>query len=104
MLVELNKREGRWVAGVEHQREFNDFAVTIPSEARGETASISCEGVKFEGDQAWVSTRWLAVEAACEEGQPAADFARMIDYARARGWYDDARDEVAAHVVFREQA
>jgi hypothetical protein len=50
------------------------------------------------GDDVAVSLHWLQQHTATRTPEWQADFQRMLDYASTRGWMDDARTVVTAHV------
>lgn len=102
MRVSLEHHDSGWAASVKRTREFGDFAVEVTAAPGHDHSQIRCEGVRVDHDEAWVRASWLANAADCRQGEAATRFQEMLDYAQSRRWYDQARDEIAAHVVNRE--
>ncbi|MQA81838.1 MAG: hypothetical protein GEV10_25770 [Streptosporangiales bacterium] len=80
--------------------EFKSFSLSVDRGLDLEAIRSTGGPVRLESDdQAWVSSAWLlgqepyASDASAREGVE-----KMVDFARKRGWMDDERGEIAAHV------
>lgn len=83
--------------------DLTGFAVVLEGDEDPSPEALAAGGVLGLGDHAWVRTealRRLAGPAATPEWEQA--FAAMLDYARTRGWVDDAQGAVRGHVERRE--
>ena len=82
--------------------DLTGFAVVLEGDEDPAPAALADGGVLGFGDHAWVRTdalRRLAGPAATPEWEQG--FAAMLDYARMRGWVDDAQGAVRGHVERR---
>ena len=83
--------------------DLTGFAVVLEGDEDPSPEALAAGGVLGLGDHAWVRTealRRLAGPVATPRWEQA--FAVMLDYARTRGWVDDAQGAVRGHVERRE--
>jgi hypothetical protein len=82
---------------LEDPAEFRRFSIRFDPGARDAAGEAALARVaRPDGDAAWVSEAWLRAQA----GGDAAwndGFARMLDFARGRGWVDGAGG-IRAHI------
>jgi len=101
--VELNL--GADSARLVDAEDLTSFTVVLEGEADPSPEALADGGVLGFGDHAWVRTdalRRLAGPTATPEWEDG--FATMLDYARSRGWVDDAHGAVRGHVERRASA
>jgi hypothetical protein len=101
--VELNL--GTDSARLVDPEDLTSFAVVLEGDADPSPEALAAGGVLGLGDHAWVRTdalRRLAGPIATPEWEGA--FAAMLEYARSRGWVDDAHGAVRGHVERRATA
>jgi hypothetical protein len=82
--------------------DLTSFAVVLEDDVAPGPEALAKGGVLGFGDHAWVRTdvlRRLAGPAATPEWEQG--FAAMLDYARTRGWVDDAQGAICGHVERR---
>jgi hypothetical protein len=104
VIVEIQEEDGVVRASLSAPLDLQAFSVSIGDGTDVAAVAPHLEGtVRFEGaDQAWVSCAWLELQAPFRSDEVALDGLRqMFEYARGKGWLDDARGEVAGHVVRR---
>lgn len=81
-------------------RTFERFHVERPADVDPQTfaAALDEQGAgQLAGDHVQVSTSWLRAQAPDEEWLEG--LAAMLDYAASKGWTDEERTWVRAHVV-----
>lgn len=79
---------------------FTDLHVKLGAssvERAGEALAAAGCG-DLVGEHAWLNVGWLR-EAGPDSDDWRSQFDAMIDYARGKGWTDDAGVQVRAHVV-----
>jgi hypothetical protein len=88
-------------AALEEPLEFGSFHVELYDGADPLDRPELSEAVRFESDdEAWVSAEWLRAQPPFVGDASARErLDGMIAYAVDHGWFDDARNEIAAHVV-----
>jgi hypothetical protein len=82
--------------------DLTTFAVVLEDDVEPGPEALAAGGVLGFGDHAWVRIdvlRRLAGSVATSEWEDG--FAAMLDYARTRGWVDDAQGAVRGHVERR---
>ncbi len=68
------------------------------------TALSAAGAGRMKGEDALVSIDAVRAMASGRVGDGwAADFAKMLDYARGKGWLDDAGDAIQAHVEWQSR-
>ena len=98
--MELNLGAG--AARLVDPEDLTSFAVVLEGDGDPSPKALAAGGVLGFGDHAWVRTdalRRLAGPLATPEWEDG--FARMLDYARTRGWVDDEHGAVRGHVERR---
>ena len=98
--MELNLGAG--AARLVDPEDLTSFAVVLEGDGDPSSKALAAGGVLGFGDHAWVRTdalRRLAGPLATPEWEDG--FARMLDYARTRGWVDDEHGAVRGHVERR---
>ncbi len=82
---------------LEEEAIFSSLKVvtsSVPKTINAKDSSI----LDLQGDYAWISCGWLKQQGRPAEDAWSAGFAAMLRYAQTKGWYDEARDRVRAHI------
>jgi hypothetical protein len=101
MYVRMANAPGGLVASVDDPLDITSFSLSIDPGVDLDAVRSLDGPVRLESDeQAWISSAWLlAQEPFASDFEARAGIERMLAYARTRGWVDDERGEIAAHVV-----
>lgn len=79
--------------------DFKAFKLVLADDRPGLGAQLAGTGVASVDEHAWIeidAVRRLARDAATPEWEDS--FAKMLDFARTKGWVDDERGAIRAHV------
>jgi hypothetical protein len=74
------------------------FKIVAPAASKAALGVALGPAGRFDGEAGWVSEAWLRRETSAQPAAWAADFEKMITFAKAKGWYDEASQAVRAHV------
>ncbi|QGZ93680.1 hypothetical protein [Terricaulis silvestris] len=78
--------------------------VVAPVTLRGAPAfalAIAAAG-RPDGEAVWVSEQWLRDQAGEQPTAWTVDFEKMLAFAEAKGWRDEAAKAVRAHMVWQD--
>ncbi len=99
MIVEVDVRGAEPRVTLAEPDDFKAFKLVVADDRPGLGEQLAGTGVASVEEHAWIeidAVRRLAGDAATPEWNES--FATMLDYARSKGWVDDERGTVRAHV------
>lgn len=78
------------------------FKIVAPAAAKpGLAAALGLAG-RFDGEAGWISEAWLRRETSAQPAAWAADFEKMLAFAKTKGWYDHPSQTVRAHIEWTD--
>lgn len=95
MIVSID-RDGR--AGLDDADNFRAFKVTAACAPEVLGKAITPIGALDRDGRAWISRKWLLANGREDDAEWRGGFDKMIAYAKEKGWLDEQRDLVRAHV------
>lgn len=104
MYIEVRDEGGTARAILEEPEDLKKFKVTVDGSLSVEALSEALRGIgRTAGrDVVWVHPEAIRRLAAGRvDGAWAVSFGRMIEYARTKGWVDEATGEIRAHCEWR---